>query len=139
LWQGPDHLLLVMATSVTERYKRFYYRDIQAIITRRTKLRMAWNLVFGACAVIFGIPSLLMWLATSIGEGSKIIAISGSTVAFVFLLLLLTNSLRGATCACHVQTAVQLEKLSPLNRLRIARKVLARIKPLIDAAQQTGG
>ena len=32
LWQGKDHLLSIDSSGYTEEYKRFYYRDIQAII-----------------------------------------------------------------------------------------------------------
>src|SRR5437016_13358775 len=31
LWEGEDHLLLVRGTRFAEDYRRFYYRDIQAI------------------------------------------------------------------------------------------------------------
>src|SRR5690242_8964250 len=36
LWMGDDHLLLVDSTRFSESYKRFYLRDIQSIIVRRT-------------------------------------------------------------------------------------------------------
>lgn len=36
LWAGPDHLLLVMSTGVSETYRRFYYRDIRYIVAGKT-------------------------------------------------------------------------------------------------------
>ena len=33
VWMGPDHLLLVKSARFREDYKRFYFRDIQAIVT----------------------------------------------------------------------------------------------------------
>ena len=36
LWIGEDHLLLVELRGFTETYRRFYFRDVQAIILRRT-------------------------------------------------------------------------------------------------------
>jgi hypothetical protein len=52
------------------------------------------------------------------------------------LLALLTwNWALGPCCRTHIATAVQLTPLPPLSRLRKARKVLARLQPLIVAAQ----
>jgi hypothetical protein len=45
------------------------------------------------------------------------------------------NAALGPTCSLQVQTAIARHPLPPLNRLRRARKVLARIRPLIVAAQ----
>jgi hypothetical protein len=53
----------------------------------------------------------------------------------VFAVAFLINSVLGPTCICHVRTAVQVEELSSLNRLRRARKMFNRIRPLIAAAQ----
>src|SRR5262249_54585927 len=44
LWLGPDHLLAVDSKNYQEEYKRFYYRDIQAFIARRTKRVLAMNI-----------------------------------------------------------------------------------------------
>ena len=52
-----------------------------------------------------------------------------------FTQLLLINLALGPTCACHIRTAVQTERLSALNRVRTARKFIARVEPLIAAAQ----
>src|SRR5580658_7114351 len=35
VWAGPDHLLLVRGSRFREEYKRFYYRDVQAIAVAR--------------------------------------------------------------------------------------------------------
>ena len=39
LWLGPDHLLLVQSTPVSETYRRFYFRSIQNVTVRKTNLR----------------------------------------------------------------------------------------------------
>src|ERR1700684_1248315 len=36
VWAGPDHLLLVRGSRFRDEYKRFYYRDVQAIAVART-------------------------------------------------------------------------------------------------------
>ena len=61
------------------------------------------------------------------------------TFAFLlfFLLLFLINSLLGPTCRCHLQTtAAGWHLLAAPARLRAARRVLARLAPLIEAAQK---
>ena len=50
-------------------------------------------------------------------------------------LLLGLNVAAGATCACYVQTAVQVQRLHSLSRLRGARRILKQLNPLITAAQ----
>ena len=47
LWQGPDHLLQIYSRLGVEDYKRFYFNDIQAIITRKTRLGSVLNFVLG--------------------------------------------------------------------------------------------
>ena len=47
LWQGPDHLLTIDSKRFSEDYKRFYYKDIQAIITRKTIHGKIQNLFLG--------------------------------------------------------------------------------------------
>jgi uncharacterized membrane protein len=127
LWQGRDHLLLVYNSGYAEDYKRFYYRDIQAIVTRKTARGMVWNIVLALFAVFFA----ALAFTTSDREGTIVL---GSFAGF-FLLLLLTNALRGPTCVTHLQTAVSREDLPSLNRLRVTRKVVGRLRPLIEAAQ----
>jgi hypothetical protein len=58
-----------------------------------------------------------------------------SIVGGIALLLLVWNHLRGAGCRVVVITAVQQENVEALCRLPRARKVLAELRPLIEAAQ----
>ncbi len=124
LFAGPDHVLLLASTSFSETYKRFYYRDIQAVVMRKTRRGAVWNAVLGIPAGLFLFlaatrePVAAWWLC-----------------ALPFLLLLLVNWLRGPTCAAHLRTAVQLAELPTLGRLRGARKAVALLKPRIAAAQ----
>ncbi len=53
----------------------------------------------------------------------------------IFFGLFLVNLLRGPTCVCQIRTAVQTERLPTLKRLRTARKVIARLKPMIEQTQ----
>jgi hypothetical protein len=127
LWLGPDHVLCIDSTGYTENYKRFYFRDIQAILIRKTEAYKIWTLVLGVLAGIFALIAAL----TSDVTGKYVL---GSIAGFFLLLAALYLSF-GPTAACSVQTAVQTEAWPSLNRLRRARKVLNRLRPLIVGAQ----
>jgi hypothetical protein len=141
LWQGRDHLLLVNSTGVTESYKRLYFRDIQAIVVQRTQTGKIWNYVFAGIIFILLIPVAagtfgMIWSGGRDWSAAVSAAFVICSIFFVFfLVLLLMNFLRGATCIVHVKTAVQTAPLPSVTRLRTARKVIERIKPAIDGAQ----
>jgi hypothetical protein len=125
LWQGPDHLLWVENNLMQEQYKRFYFKDIQAVILCRNQHRLFWTILWGTLLLLFGACGL---------------AFSGSDVAFfilsaVWALLLVINLLAGPSCDVYLQTAVQREQLTSLVRVRTAVKVLDRIKELAEQAQ----
>jgi len=129
LWEGPDHLLFVTSWPSGEGYRRFFFRDIQAIIIRRTARRLWINIILLVLALISAGPILVF---SDRDRGSLIAA--GIVGGFWFLFVLL-NSLFGPTCETHMQTAIQTERISSLGRLRTAQRVLARIQPHILAAQ----
>ncbi len=127
LYMAEDHLLSVDTTGFTEDYKRFYYRDIQAFIFRRTNEWLIGNLVLGF------LSALILWGILAIDDvGGRIaMGIFGLIVFIPFLV----NLLAGPTCSCSLRTAVQTEELPSLSRLRRARKTLAILRPRIEAAQ----
>lgn len=129
LWLGKDHILCVERSGYTEDYRRFYFRDIQGLIVCKSNLGMAFNFVLG----------FLMALLTAIGwfaNDPVALGIFG-TIAGSLGLLLVVNLVLGPTCDCHIKTAVQVERLSGLKRLRKARKVIRILKPLIEGMQGT--
>ena len=126
LYQASDHLLQVSASGFTESYRRFYFRDIQSIVVRKSAHGKVWNTVW---ASIFGLLAVI-----ALGSGGAAGAVWGA-VAGIFLLALALNIARGPTCVCQIRTAVQTRALPSLNRLRRAAKVIARLRPIIEAAQ----
>jgi hypothetical protein len=132
LWLGDDHLLCVDSSGYTETYKRFYFRDIQCIVITETKWQTIWNgflMMPPAFALIGFMISAFPW-KQHVGA-----AIAWSIVTTVFLVPLIINNIRGATCICQLRTAVQIEELPSLCRVRQTRKVLETIRPLIVATQ----
>ena len=144
VWLGRDHLLAVTTTFGIERYRRFYFKDIEALVVQRTPRRLVWNVVFGAIAgLILGLVALIAWLSSNLvirPDGYRApAALTASLAAILFggLLLILFNTLRGRTCALFVQTSNGLARLPAPLRLRLARRVIARVAPEIVSAQET--
>lgn len=127
LWLGPDHLLSVETNGYTESYRRFYFKDIQAIQLCRTQGHVWRNLIGLAMLVLGGLFFVL------IGEGI------GYTLAMfwgiVWGIYLIVNLNRGATCKATIRTAVQTDQLPAFSRMSQAHRILQRIVPLIEAAQ----
>ncbi|MGO8839290.1 MAG: hypothetical protein ACLQAH_09550 [Limisphaerales bacterium] len=133
LWLGKDHLLCVDSSGYTETYKRFYFRDIQVITLVTTKRRTVWNgvLVVPIVICLAGLANSLFSLPREAGAA----IVTWAIFSAVFIAPLLLNNLMGPTCTGYLRTAVQIEELPSLNRLRRARKVLERIRPFITAVQ----
>jgi hypothetical protein len=127
LWLGTDHLLFVDSNGYTETYKRFYFRDIQAFMVQKTQ-------TFTIVNVAFTIPFVLFMASAMVTQttGLKIFLFC---MAGFFAFIVLINLLRGQTCRSFLRTAVQIEQLPPLSRVRRAQKVFIRVRPLIVAAQ----
>src|SRR6266513_1233719 len=126
LYQGADHLLQVSSTGYSESYRRFYFRDIQAITIQKTQLGKILNGIFAFFTALFGFPAFDMRLGPAIAMWS---------VAGFFAVLLISNIALGATCACYIRTAVQTERLSAVTRIRTARRLLRRLRPVIEGVQ----
>ena len=136
LWLGPDHLLCVESNGYSETYKRFYFRDIQAMLIQKTKRYLWWNIIVGSIALICCIIVLLMVASTDQWRsGDMAGAIVLGSIAALWVLVLLINVFLGPTCKTFLRTAVQIEQLPSLSRIRKTRRVLDKIRPLIVAAQ----
>lgn len=52
LWLADDHLLVVEFNGYTESYKHFPYKDIQALIARKTSRHKVWSVVLAVSATL---------------------------------------------------------------------------------------
>ena len=127
LWLGPDHLLVIDKTIYAENYKRFYFGDIQAFIIRRNKRRLTTGIWIGVPLWLFVLVALL--------AGDSVVTAVFAFICIPLAVLFLFNLAAGPTVTTYLQSAVQIEELPPLNRLRRARKAFERLRPLIIAAQ----
>lgn len=128
VWIGADHLLTVQASPDGDTYRRFFFRDIEAVIMRRTPARMWINIVF----VLFTLGGLLLWSILSV---QGVIGLVG-LIALAPLGFVLVNSAFGPTCEVRIQTAVQSERIVALSRENTARTTIAHLRPLIWQVQQ---
>jgi hypothetical protein len=126
LWQGSDHLLQIYSRLGVEDYKRYYFNDIQAIITRKTGSGRIANIILGALLGLFG------FFAVTSGGGWRLFP---AVIAAAILLVLLINVLKGPTCETVLLTAVQAEKLYPLHRLKTTEPVMNRLRSIIEQRQ----
>ncbi len=125
LWQAEDHLLWVETVFFKQQYKRFYYRDIQAVLMRRSNNHYVWAAVWAGFTLVFGLVAMTT---------SGMPVVSG-TMALVFLFFSVLNAALGPACVVHLQTAAQMQRLSALRRVRSSRKAMNLIKVLVEDAQ----
>jgi hypothetical protein len=126
LYLGTDHLLLIEQLILVERYKRFYFRDIQVVTATQSS---RW-LVFGG---LWGFLALLAALFFLIHNPIALAA--GTFFCGLFGFAFVHNLIQGPTCIVRIRTAVQAHRIAPLERIRDFRKGMEAIEPLIRSAQ----
>ena len=141
-WAGPDHLLIVEVFGFAERYQRFAFNDIQAIIIRKENSRFWLTNLLGGLGAAILLAILGFYLSQSAPElDSAALAGAGVLLALIIGLagLLVSNWVKGPTCTCHIQTLVQLRPLPCLRRRRKADLLLQELSPAIVRAQNKIG
>ena len=140
VWLAKDHVLSVENLGYSEDYRRFFFRDIQAIVIQPTSLGSILNLVLGffliapLCGIVAG---LIAANDRSFQEDDIILFVILCVIGLLILIPLVVNIARGKTCACYIRTAVQTERLAAINRVRVAQRFVETLKPLISEAQGT--
>jgi hypothetical protein len=127
LYLGTDHLLLVEQFILVERYKRFYFRDIQSITTTRSARWMVFGSFWGGLALIAALTFFFH---------NPVALILGGFFTALFGFAFVHNMILGPTCIVRLRTAVQTHRVAPLERIRDFRKGIETIEPLIRNAQQ---
>ncbi|MGD0868890.1 MAG: hypothetical protein ABSB88_05020 [Bryobacteraceae bacterium] len=127
VWMAPDHLLLVNTRMFREDYKRFYLRDIQAIVmATRPRFLISTRSLAVAFAWLF---PWIFWVLLPAGFGIAWWAVAaiivGTWLVFSFFF----------SCTCRLYTAVSNDPLPSLYRTWTARKFLNEVKPWIDEVQ----
>jgi len=138
LWLAADHIMEASSLFGVERYRRIYFREIEALIIRPTGDRLGRNFLFGAGAVL---AITVAWGTyeprESATAGALVAPIAWAFFGGLCLAAVIWNSISGEGCAFYVETPGGLVQLRSLRRLPIARRARDRLLPLINAAQET--
>ena len=143
LWLGDDHLLQVVSRGGWEQYRRWFFRDIQALIARHNAARLIWNFVVGLGGLLIGMGAILVLNAPSTTPGERaglvIVGTIMGVIAVVFLAVALANTLLGPSCTVYVQTPLGAEKLSAPGRIAVFERIVERLRPHLETAQAQPG
>jgi len=142
LWLGPDHLLQVTNAFGWERYRRWYFRDIQALIARRNVTRLVWNIVLGGGGIFVTLAAMLVLADTTTGAervATVVVGILLGIVAAGFFAIAVVNSVIGSSCTVFVQTPNGMEKMSAPGRAAVFERIVVRIRPLAEQATAEPG
>jgi hypothetical protein len=127
LWTGSDHILSVKGARFQEQYKRFYFRDIQAIVVTKVPrfivttpiVALAALLLIGLLIVRLRLPALTDWLW---------LLLAALTAGWIYVSV-------AQSCTCRLYTAVSREDLPSLYRMWTARKAVAELERRIAEVQ----
>jgi hypothetical protein len=127
LWIAPDHILLLRSTRFREHYWRFALADIQAVVITELPSRMPFQVALAAAGVVWILLAKLV--DSAFAQGFFVVT------GWIITALAIADILRGPRCRCFLHTAVSREPLTPVGRIRVARKFLAQLQPAIEAVQ----
>lgn len=141
LWLGDDHLVYVRGTGVlvpfSEQYKRYRFRDIQAISVAKTS-RVAGFVIY-SLGLLFGAGSIAAIAGLAGYENSsttKIVFLSLLSIATgVSAVGLIRHLILGPTCVCDIQTRLSRDRLKPLDRYPKAQRVVHQLEVLVREMQ----
>ena len=125
LWLAYDHILAVDSRRFTEQYKRYYFKDIQAI--QLTEMGTAGRAIELVLVIVVLLVAFIAWRLQSVRT---------AMAAGVLLLGYLSEKSHGTRCSCHLITAVSQDRLPSLTRMRTSLKALRVIQPLVEQAQR---
>jgi len=124
LWLGPDHLLRVRAQPFSEEYRRYYFKDIQALVVTELPSNAEYYGYGGAALLLILTAALFFTLHPVLG-----------TMCGILAAIVLLWSSRRADCACYVRTRVSTDRLQSLKRRGNAQKAMGTLKALIAGVQ----
>ncbi|HEX3875418.1 MAG TPA: hypothetical protein VHW24_00435 [Bryobacteraceae bacterium] len=130
VWAASDHLLLVRSYRFREEYKRFYFRDVQAIAVAD-----APRFHISTRSLLIG---WIFWIIAGIGMTRAPAA--GTVIAcvvFGVLILAWIGISWFASCRCRIYTAVSSDELPSVYRRWTARDFLDEVNLLITGTQGT--
>jgi hypothetical protein len=126
VWLGPDHLLAVNSMRFREEYKRYYFRDIQAIVIAESR-----RFHISTRSALIGYLWLVAFAATfQFNYGPPVMGGLGIALVLVWIYISATCS-----CTCRIHTGVSHDRLPSIYRIWTARKFLRAIESEISKVQ----
>jgi hypothetical protein len=127
---ADEHCLIsVRSSGFEEHVKRLYFKDIQAIVVSKSRR-------FGVSRWVI-LCAFLLWVGIGFGSAySQFLASFHWELAAGLVIGWLLIAIK-ESCRCRIYTAVSQEELLSVRRPWTARKLLAELTPLIEAAQGT--
>jgi hypothetical protein len=133
LWLGGDHLLVIENSGFifpfSESYRRIDFKNIQTVSVATTRKGLLTSVLLIALLALFG------WGIIDNYSEDRGLSIFWGVLASPILIALIFNWAKGPTTICRLQTAVQILKLKPLNRLKTAQRFMADLAPFCDEHQ----
>ena len=137
LWIGDGEIVQETMRSYTQEIQRFGFADIQAVQIRRTARGVVYNIVLAGVLALTLLITVSIWSAdrasAELVTGTHLLVMA--CISAPFVLLLLINTLRGATCRTVLLTVLGPQHLLSLSRMRQARRALDTIIAGVDAVQ----
>lgn len=127
IYLGDDHLLHAKQIMLFEKYRRFYFSDIEAISFSKSNRWIWFSTVWG-----FLLFCSLFWY---LGHGTWFYVV-GAIFSFIFGGLLISNLIGGPTYVVNIQTAAQIRRLRPVEREKQLVRFQELVVPMIMLAQQ---
>ena len=121
-------MMMVTSTGYTEDYARVMLRDVKGFFVTPTDRRMWFRVGWGICALLF-------LAGTAVGVASNTEPYFRGFFLFFCTVVVIWNEALGPTCRVSVVTGVQTARIPSLARRKKAVRVLAQLRPLIEAAQ----
>jgi hypothetical protein len=128
LYLAEDHLLLATQMIIFERYHRFFFSDIEAIVAAKSN-RWIWVSVLWALCIPF---SLLWYLGQT-----QWCYVVGACCALGTGTILIWNLLAGPTYIVKIQTSAQTRRLKAVERAPKYETFQRAVIPLALSAQQS--
>jgi hypothetical protein len=127
LYVTDDHLLLATQMVMFEKYHRFFFSDIEAIIAAKSN-RWIWASVAWAICIPLG----MLWY---LGRNNWCYVVGACWIVFAGGILI-WNLLAGPTYVVKIQTAAQTRRLKAVERAHKYEAFSTIVVPLIMAEQQ---
>ncbi len=127
LWLAPDHLLAVRSVRFREEYKRFYLKDVQAIV-----IADAPRFHVSTLELLSAVLWLSLWLGFRNSSPSAPIVLWTAALGAAGTWLYVSVA---CSCRCCIYTAVSRDEMPSVYRSWTARRFVRAVEPVLSTAQ----